>query len=99
LGEAKAKFIIVSLISHVQRLTTQESLQYVKDKLGSEIGADHFNHVRAELKRDVKKNLTYLQTNRFAYVREFFERIEEDIEQQEEKTTNGIFLGFTVPQK
>ena len=99
MGEAKAKFIIVSLISHVQRLTTQESLQYVKDKLGSEIGADHFNHVRAELKRDVKKNLTHLQTNRFAYVREFFERIEEDIEQQEEKTTNGIFLGFTVPQK
>jgi transposase-like protein len=45
----------------VQRLTTQESLQYVKDKLGSEIGPDHFNHVRAELKRDVKKNLSYLQ--------------------------------------
>src|SRR5918999_809317 len=61
----------------VQRLTTQESLQYVKDKLGSEIGADHFNHVRAELKRDVKRNLKYLQKDRFAYVREFFNRIEE----------------------
>jgi hypothetical protein len=41
----------------VQRLTTQESLQYVNNKLGSEIGADHFNHVRAELKRDVKKTV------------------------------------------
>jgi hypothetical protein len=61
----------------VQRLTTQESLLYVKDKLGSEIGADHFNHVRAELKRDVKKNLRYLQKDRFAYVRELFDRIEE----------------------
>ena len=40
----------------VQRLTTQESLQYVKDRLGVEIGADHFNHVRAQLKQDVKKN-------------------------------------------
>jgi hypothetical protein len=45
----------------VQRLTTQGSLLYVKDKLGSEIGADHFNHVRAELKQNVKKNLTHLQ--------------------------------------
>jgi hypothetical protein len=45
----------------VQRFTTQEGLQYVKDKLGSEIGSDHFNHVRAELKRDVRKNLKHLQ--------------------------------------
>jgi hypothetical protein len=61
----------------VQRLTTQESLQYIKGKLGSEIGADHFNHIRAELKQDVKKNLRYLQKDRFAYIREFFDRIEE----------------------
>jgi hypothetical protein len=61
----------------VQRLTTQESLQYVKDKPGSEIGADHFNHVRADLKRDVKKNLSYLQKDQFVFVREFFDRIEE----------------------
>ena len=61
----------------VQRLTTQESLQYVKDKLGSEIGADHFNHVSAELKQDVKKDLTRLQKDRYAYVREFFDRMEE----------------------
>lgn len=61
----------------VQRLTTQESLLYIKDKLGSEIGADHFNHVRAQLKRDVKYNLEHLQKDRFAYVREFFDRVEE----------------------
>ena len=61
----------------VQRLTTQESLLYVKDKLGIEIGADHFNHVRAELKQDVKKNLKYLQKDRFVYISEFFDRIEE----------------------
>jgi hypothetical protein len=61
----------------VQRLTTQESLQYVNNKLGSEIGADHFNHVRADLKRNVRRNLEYLQKDRFAYVREFFDRVEE----------------------
>jgi hypothetical protein len=61
----------------IQRLTTQESLQYIKDKLGIEIGADHFNHVRAEIKQDTKKNLKHLQKDRFAYIREFFDRIEE----------------------
>jgi hypothetical protein len=45
----------------IQRLTTQENFLYIKDKLGSEIGADHFNHVRAELKQDVKKDLTRLK--------------------------------------
>ncbi|MFZ0696882.1 MAG: hypothetical protein WAM88_07060, partial [Nitrososphaeraceae archaeon] len=60
----------------VQRFTIQESLQYVKDRLGVEIGADHFNHVRAHLKQDVKKILKHLQKDRFAYIREFFDRIE-----------------------
>jgi hypothetical protein len=61
----------------VQRLTTQESLQYIKDKLGSEIGADHFNHVKAQLKQDVKKNLRYMQKDRYAYVRTLFDRRDE----------------------
>ena len=49
----------------------------MKDRLGVEIGGDHFNHVRAQLRQDVKKNLKYLQKDRFAYIREFFDRIEE----------------------
>jgi hypothetical protein len=62
---------------YVQRLTIQESLQYIRDKLGSEIGVDHFNHVRAKLKQDVKRNLKYLQKYRFVYVRKLFDRVEE----------------------
>jgi hypothetical protein len=61
----------------VQRLTTQESLQYIRDKLGDEIGPDHFNHVRAQLKQDVKKNLRYMQKDRYAYVRTLFDRRDE----------------------
>lgn len=53
----REQFRHLVLDSIVQRLTTQESLEYVKGKIGREIGADHFNHVRAGLKRDVKKNL------------------------------------------
>ena len=49
----------------------------MKDRLGVEIGGDHFNHVRAQLRQDVKKNLKYLQKDRFAYIREFFDRIKE----------------------
>ena len=56
----KEHFKLLVLDCNVQRLTTQESLQYVKDRLGVEIGADHFNHVRAQLKQDVKKNLKNL---------------------------------------
>jgi len=54
----------------VQRLTTQESLQYVKDRLGVEIGGGHFNHVRAQLRQDFVI-LKYLQKDRFAYIRGF----------------------------
>ena len=46
-------------------------------QLGVEIGADHFNHVRAQLRQDVKKNLKHLQRDRFAYIHEVFDRIEE----------------------
>jgi hypothetical protein len=56
----KEHFKHLVLDCNVQRLTTQETLQYVKDRLGVEIGADHFNHVRAQLKQDVKKNLKHL---------------------------------------
>ena len=49
----------------------------MKDRLGVEIGGDHFNHVRAQLKQDVKKNLKHLQKDRFAYLRELFDRMEE----------------------
>jgi hypothetical protein len=60
----------------VQRLTTQESLQYVKDRPGVKIGGDHFNHERAQLRQDFAI-LKYLQKDRFAYIRKFFDRIEE----------------------
>ena len=39
----------------VQRLTTQESLQYVKDKLGSEIGARSFQPCKGPVKTRCKE--------------------------------------------
>jgi hypothetical protein len=62
----------------IQRLTTEESLLYIKGKLGFEISQDYFNHLRARLKKETRKNLEYLQKDRFAYIQNnFFDRVEE----------------------
>jgi hypothetical protein len=46
---------------HFRHLVLNCIIHYPEIDYRSEIGADHFNHVRAELKQDVKKNLTCLQ--------------------------------------
>jgi hypothetical protein len=62
----------------IQRLTTEESLLYIKDKLGLEISQDYINHMRASLKKSAEKNLKYLQKDRFVYIQNiFFDRIQE----------------------
>jgi hypothetical protein len=62
----------------IQRLTTEESLLYIKDKFGLEISQDYFNHMRASLKKSAEKNLKYLQKDSFVYIQNiFFDRIQE----------------------
>jgi hypothetical protein len=61
----------------IKRFTTEESLLYLKDKLGVQIEEDEFNFLKVELKRDVKRNVLYLRRYEFAYIREYLDRIEE----------------------
>jgi hypothetical protein len=61
----------------IKRFTTEESLLYLKDKLGVQIEEDEFNFLKVELKRDVKRNVQYLRRYEFAYIREYLDRIEE----------------------
>jgi hypothetical protein len=68
----------------LQRLTTEESLDYINTKLKGkygddvEIGSDFFRHIKMELKQDSRKELDYLRKNRFAYMNHlFFERVDE----------------------
>ena len=61
----------------IKRFTTEESLLYLKDKLGVQIEEDEFNYLKVELKRDVKRNVQYLRRYEFAYIREYLDRIEE----------------------
>lgn len=64
----------------VQRLTTQESLTYINSRLpkGKQIHDSHIDHIRAQLKKDQRKELERLQKDRFAYINSyFFERVDE----------------------
>jgi hypothetical protein len=73
----KEDFKQLVLHSIIQRLTTEESLLYIKDKLELKVSKDYFNHVRASLKRDVEKDLKHMQKDRFAYIQIYFDRVEE----------------------
>jgi hypothetical protein len=61
----------------IKRFTTEESLLYLKDKLGVQIEEDEFNYLKAELKRDIKRNVHYLRRYEYAYIREYLDRIDE----------------------
>lgn len=52
----------------------QESLLYLKDKLGIEVEGDEFNYLKGELKRDIRRNVHYLRRYEYAYIRETLDR-------------------------
>jgi hypothetical protein len=66
----------------LQRLTTEESLDYINTKLKAkydiEIGPDYVKHIKMELRQDSQKELNHLRKDRLAYMNHlFFERIDE----------------------
>jgi hypothetical protein len=67
----------------LQRLTTEESLEYINTKLKTrygdiEIGSDWYRHVKADLRRDSQKELEHLRKNRMSYMNQLFiERADE----------------------
>jgi hypothetical protein len=66
----------------LQRLTTEESLDYINTKLKAkydiEIGRDYVKHIKMELRQDSQKELNHLRKNRLSYMNHlFFERIDE----------------------
>ena len=72
----KERFKHLVLDCIIQKLTTEESLIFIKDRLGLEISQDYFNHARASLKKNAEKNLRHIQKDRFAFIQGFFDRIE-----------------------
>ena len=61
----------------IKRYSREETLIYIKDKLGVEIMTHDYNRIRGELKRELGTNLRHLQRDNYAYRREYFKRIEE----------------------
>jgi hypothetical protein len=61
----------------MNRFTTEESLLYLKDRLGVDLEEDEFDFLKVHLKRDLKRNMEYLRRHEYAYIQEYFDRIEE----------------------
>lgn len=65
------------LDSQIKRLTATEALQYIHQKLGVLIGVDYFNKIKGDIKKNVRNRIELLQKDRYAYVGEYFKRIDE----------------------
>jgi hypothetical protein len=52
-------------------------LLYLKDRLGVELEEDEFDYLKVHLKKDLKRNMEYLRRHEYAYIQEYFDRIEE----------------------
>jgi hypothetical protein len=61
----------------IKKFTLEESLLYLKDKLGIQVEEDEFNYLKGELKRDIRRNVHYLRRYEYAYIREYLDRIDE----------------------
>ena len=69
------KQFVADCIMH--RFTTEESLLYLKDRLGVDLEEDEFEYLKEHSKKDLKRNIEYLRRHEYAYVQEFNYRIEE----------------------
>jgi hypothetical protein len=61
----------------IKKFTLEESLLYLKDKLGIQVEEDELNYLKGELKRDIRRNVHYLRRYEYAYIREYLDRIDE----------------------
>ena len=61
----------------MNRFTTEESLLYLQDRLGVELEEDEFDYLKVHLKKDLKRKMEYLRRHEYAYIQEYFDRIEE----------------------
>jgi hypothetical protein len=61
----------------MNRFTTEESLLYLKDRLDVDLEEDEFDYLKVHVKKDLKRNMEYMRRHEFAYIQEYFDRIEE----------------------
>lgn len=61
----------------MNRFTNEESLLYLKDKLGVDLEEEEFEYLKEHSKKDLKRNIEYLRRHENAYIQEYFDRIEE----------------------
>lgn len=65
------------LESQLKRLSPTEATEYIHQKLGEPISISHYEHVKSQMRKDIGKRLDFLMRDRYAYVAQYFERIDE----------------------
>jgi hypothetical protein len=65
------------LESQLKRLTGTEAVEWIYQKSQISIGIDYYRHVKSQLSREVSKRVQSLMKDRYAYLAQYFERIDE----------------------
>ena len=61
----------------IQRLSVDETLAYIHQRMGQTISSDYLRHIRAANKNTAGHRIAHLQKDRYAYLQIFFDRIDE----------------------
>jgi hypothetical protein len=62
----------------VQRLTVEECMAYIKEKLKDEISVEHYYYLKRQIKKNLDTKLSYLRKDRTMFIAEiFFRRVSE----------------------
>ena len=70
--------------TQIQQLTSKEALAYIKAKSGLEIGIDYLHVIRHNVKKSALARLEFYKKSNYAYIHEYFNRIDEIKKMQKE---------------
>ena len=68
----------------LNRFTTQETIAHIENKLNIKLSERYVRYAKQWLKKDMQKEFNYLRQDRYAYINEYFERVNEikDLQRQ-----------------
>ena len=65
------------LESTLKQYTATQAVEYIRQKLGVPIGIESYNKLKGQIKKDIGKRIEILQKDRYAYISQYFESIDE----------------------
>ena len=79
--QQREQFKHLVLESVIQRLTLEETQNYIKSKMNIDVSIEWISKTKARLRKECKKRMEYLKKDDFGYTYEYFEIIHQ-IDQQ-----------------